>query len=104
MPVSLKQALDKNEAIQDRIEQSADELSLVNVVLEKEVPHTTRTDEVALALQKTGELEDRMQTSADELAQVNHSLKQEISARAHLERELATTQAALAETQAQSQN
>lgn len=101
-PASLKQALDKNKAIQNLVEHSADELSLVNVVLEQEVPHSARTGEVTLALQKTCELEDRMQTSADELAQVNYSLKQEIIAREHLERELASTQAALAQSQAQS--
>lgn len=102
-PASLKQALEKNKAIQGEIEQSADELCLVNVVLEQEVPHAARNGEVALALQKTGELEDRMQTSADELAQVNQSLKQEIRTREHLERELKSTQAALAQMQGQSQ-
>ena len=92
---ALEDALDKNEAIQDTVEQSAAELCLINAVLKHEVPAHVQTGEVAQALQKTDELESRIQSSAEDLAQVNHALKQEISARAELERQLASTQAAL---------
>lgn len=100
-PTSLKLALAQNETIQDSVEQSASELVLINTVLKQEVPEHVQTGEVAQALQKTDELESRIQTSADELAQVNEALKQEISDRAALERQLAATQAALAQAQTQ---
>jgi C4-dicarboxylate-specific signal transduction histidine kinase len=92
---ALEDALDKNEVIQETVEQSAAELCLINAVLKHEVPDHVQTGEVAQALQKTDELESRIQSSAEDLAQVNHALKQEISARAELERQLASTQAAL---------
>ena len=96
---SLALALEQNETIQDTVEQSAAELAVINTVLKQEVPAHVQTGEVAQALQKTDELEIRIQTSADELAQVNEVLKQEISERADLERQLAATQAALAEAE-----
>ena len=94
---SLELALEQNETIQHTVGQSAAELVVINAVLKQEVPAHVQTGEVAQALQKTDELEGRMQTSADELAQVNEALRQEICERAALERQLATTQAALAE-------
>jgi septal ring factor EnvC (AmiA/AmiB activator) len=103
-PSSLEHALDKNEAIQETVEQSAAELSLINTVLKQEVPEHVQTGEVAQALQKTDELESRIQNSADDLAQVNDALKQEISARAELERQLASTKAELDQVQSRSQS
>ena len=94
---SLELALEQSETIQDTVRQSAAELVVINAVLKQEVPAHVQTGEVAQALQKTDELEGRIQTSADELTQVNEALKQEISERADLERQLAVTQAALAE-------
>ena len=96
---SLELALEQNETIQDTVGQSAAELVVINAVLKQEVPADVQMGEVAQALQKTDELEGRIQTSADELAQVNEVLKQEISERADLERQLAATQAALAEAE-----
>jgi C4-dicarboxylate-specific signal transduction histidine kinase len=96
---SLERALDQNEAIQDTVEQSAAELCVINAVLKQEVPDHVQTGDVAQALQKTDELESRIQSSADDLAQVNQALKQEISARAELERQLASAQAALDQAQ-----
>lgn len=103
-PSSLAHALEQNEAIQDTVEQSAAELCVIHAVLKQEVPDHVQTGEVAQALQKTDELESRIQTSADELAEVNQVLKQEITARAELERQLASTRAALDHIQLQSQS
>jgi C4-dicarboxylate-specific signal transduction histidine kinase len=100
-PSSLERVLDKNEAIQETVEQSAAEMCLSNTVLKHEVPQHLQTGEVAEALQKTDELETRIQNSADDLAQVNEALKEEISARAELERQLESTQAELEEAQSQ---
>ena len=97
-PTALEHALDKNEAIQEAVEQSAAELCVVNAVLTQEVPAHLQTGEVAQAIERTEELESRIQNSADELAQVNLALKEEISLRADLERQLASAQAALDQT------
>jgi C4-dicarboxylate-specific signal transduction histidine kinase len=93
----LDHALGKNEAVQESVEQSAQELLVINAVLKQEIPRHAQSGEVAQALQKTDALEERMQESADDLAQVNQALEQEIGERAELERELAHTKAALAE-------
>jgi len=98
-PTALEHALDKNEAIQEAVEQSAAELCVVNAVLTHEVPAHLQTGEVAQAIERTEELESRIQNSADELAQVNLALKEEIILRADLERQLASTQAALDQAQ-----
>ncbi|HEX5286903.1 MAG TPA: hypothetical protein VFW43_08315 [Polaromonas sp.] len=94
---SLARALDQNETVKETVEQSADELLVINAVLKQEIPPHVQTSEVAQALELTGELEGRIQASAEELAQVNQVLEQEISDRADLERELAATKAALAQ-------
>ncbi len=92
----LERALGQNEAVKETVEQSAAELLVINTVLKQEVPPHIQTGEVAQALQKTDELETRIQESAEDLAQVNQVLEQEISEREKLERELASTKAALA--------
>ncbi len=92
----LERALDQNTAVKDTVEQSADELLVINAVLRQELPDQVQTGEIAQALEKTDELESQIAKSADELAQVNQVLAQEIIARAELERELAATEAALA--------
>jgi C4-dicarboxylate-specific signal transduction histidine kinase len=99
----LERALGQNEAVKDTVEQSAAELLVINAVLKQEVPPHIQTGEVAQALQKTDELETRIQESAEDLAQVNQTLEQEIGERADLERELASTKAALARATGQAQ-
>lgn len=103
-PTSLEDALDQNEAIQVTVEQSAAELSVVNAVLQQEVPEHVKTGDVAQALQRTDELEERIQMSADNLEQVNHALKKEIQVRADLERQLAATRAALEQAETSAHN
>lgn len=95
----LERALDQNETVLETVEQSADELLLINTVLKQEIPDHVQIDVVAQALQKGSDLEDKMQESADNLAQVNQVLEQEIAERTALERELAATKAALARAQ-----
>jgi C4-dicarboxylate-specific signal transduction histidine kinase len=97
----LARALDQNETVQETVEQSADELLLINTVLKQEIPDHIQTDAVAQALQQGDELESKIQESAENLAQVNQALEHEIAERAELERELADTKAALAEAQSQ---
>ena len=84
----LARALEKNDAIQDKVERSAQELDLVNSVLAKQIPASVKKGDIAMALVKTAELEDQIQESADELAHVNELLQQEIAERAELEQQL----------------
>lgn len=91
----LAHALEKNDAIQDTVEKTAQELDLVNSVLEKEIPASAKKGDIAIALVRTAELEDQLQASADELAHVNDLLKQEISERGELEQRLKQAEAKL---------
>ncbi len=91
----LVRALDQNESVKETVEQSANELLVINAVLKQEIPNEVQSGEVAQALRKTDELETRIQESAQDLAQVNQVLAQEIDERAVLEQELARTRAAL---------
>ena len=97
----LTRALDQNETVQETVEQSADDLLLINTVLRHEIPVHIQTDAVAQALQQGDELEGKIQESAENLALVNEALEHEIAERVELERELADTKAALAEAQSQ---
>ena len=97
----LAHALDQNEAIQESVAQSAEELCVVAAVLSREIPDEVKTGEVAQAIQRTEELENRMQASADDLARVNQSLKDEVSTRTELERQLAAAQAELGQAHRQ---
>lgn len=99
-PTSLERALDQNEIVRDAVENSADELLVINTVLKQKIPGDAQTDELAQALQKGDELEDRIQESAESLAKVNLALEQEIAERASLERELAAARAALGQSSA----
>ena len=97
----LVRALDQNEAVKETVEQSANELLVINAVLKQELPNEVQAGEVAQALRKTDELETRIHESAEDLAQVNQVLAQEIDERADLERELARTKAALAQAKSE---
>ncbi|WP_395056277.1 hypothetical protein [Polaromonas sp.] len=100
-PTALERALDQNESVKDTVEQSANELFVINTVLKQELPNEIQSGEVAQALRKSDELETKIQESAEDLAQVNQVLEQEIGERADLERELARTKAALAKAKAE---
>ena len=95
----LGSVLEKTETVQELVEQSADELLIVNTVLNKKIPNEARDSDVAQALDMSIELEDKLQQSAAELAQVNDSLEHEIEERQRLEKELSTVIAALGQTQ-----
>jgi C4-dicarboxylate-specific signal transduction histidine kinase len=97
----LVRALDQNEAVKETVEQSANELLVINAVLKQELPDEVQAGEVAQALRKTDELESRIHESAEDLAQVNQVLAQEIGEREVLERELAKTRAALAKAKSE---
>lgn len=92
----LVRALEQNEAAAGAVEKSADELMVINAVLQQEIPEHAKTGDVAHALKKTDQLEVQIQDTAQELASVNVALAQEIAERNELEDELAITKALLA--------
>jgi C4-dicarboxylate-specific signal transduction histidine kinase len=96
-PSKLGRALVQNGAAQETLEQSADELAVINAVLQQELPGHVQSGDVAMALEKNDALETRIQEAAQDLAEVNEALKQETSERAKLERALQATQNALAD-------
>jgi C4-dicarboxylate-specific signal transduction histidine kinase len=97
----LVRALGQNEAVKETVEQSANELLVINAVLKQELPNEVQAGEVAQALRKADELETRIHESAEDLAQVNQVLAQEIDERTVLENELARTKAALAKAKSE---
>ena len=100
---ALDRAREKNEAVKENVEQSAQELVVINAVLKQEIPDHVQTGALAQALEKSDAIEERIQESAHDLAEVNQALEQEIGERAELERELARTKAALEEAIGESQ-
>ena len=95
----LVQALAQNGAVKTTVEQSADELLVVNAVLQKSIPGKAQSHDVAVALQKSENIGDAIAESADELQAVNELLAHEVDERILLERELLKTKAALAKAQ-----
>ena len=96
----LLQAIEQNETVKENVKQSADELLVINAVLQAGVPNQAIKGDVAVALQKTGDISEAIQESANDLAAVSQLLEDEIDERIGLERELLATKAALARAQA----
>lgn len=96
---SLSDALAQTSEVKEKIEGVGDELLIVNTVLKHEIPATLQTGDVAQALEKHEELESIVQECVDDLAEVNEALEEEVARRERLERELAKSQAQLAQTQ-----
>ena len=92
----LAHALEKNDQVEETVKQSADDLMLVNAVLQSEVPGRAHSEDVAVALEKVDEINEVMQESAQELATVNGLLEVEIDERIALEQELLAVKTALA--------
>lgn len=95
----LESVLEKNEAVQEKVEQSADELLLVNTVLKHKIPDQVIDGDLKQALTLSAELNEKLQQSADELTQVNEALEHEIEERHRLEQELSTVITALHDSQ-----
>ena len=100
----LAKALEQNDAVEETVKQSADELMLVNAVLQSDVPSRAHSDDVAVALKKVDIIKDVMQESAQDLAKVNKLLVEEIDERVALERKLLATKAALEKAKAVTDN
>lgn len=78
---SLDRTLEKNTAVADEVQRAAQDLSIVNAVLEQELPDAVQVGDVAQAIAHTNELEEKLAKSAEKLAEVNAALATEIEKR-----------------------
>ncbi|MES2529663.1 MAG: hypothetical protein V4636_01405 [Pseudomonadota bacterium] len=78
---NLNHALEKNAKVADEIQRAAQDLSIVNIVLEQELPDEIQVGDVAQALAHTSDLEEKLAKSAETLAKVNAALATEIEKR-----------------------
>lgn len=100
-PAQLISALDQSEQVRDKVEQCASDLSSVNGVLRKVIDGDAQMHHAGQAINLSEQVEATVLQCADELATVNNTLSEEIDERRNLDRALATSSAALAESQAQ---
>ena len=73
---SMEHTLDKARQVAAEIRQAADNLAVVNTVLEEQLPDEVQVGEVAQALDQSGAVEKRLTRSAERLTQVNAELAQ----------------------------
>ena len=97
----LVKALEKNHSVKKVVKQSADDLLVINAVLEKGIPEQVKKGDLAQALEKTQHIEGTIQTSAEDLVKVNQLLAHEVAERAELQHQLLTTKKALSKAKAQ---
>ena len=97
----LIRALDQSEHVQDKVEQAAVDLSLVNAVLKDEIDASLPMAQVERALDQSEVIESQIQEAAEELVAVNDALAEEIDVRLELERRLSKSDAALSESRAE---
>lgn len=87
---SLTDVLGQSEHVKELVEQSAQELSSVNIELAHETVLNGEPSGVRQALEKSQAVEGKVQDAADKLSLVNLALEAEVSARHVLEGHLAT--------------
>ncbi|MFA6179114.1 MAG: GGDEF domain-containing protein [Candidatus Methylopumilus sp.] len=85
---SLSEVLGHSEQIKAVVEECADELSSVNVVLKEGFADIDQQPEVEDAIEKSGEIEDKVQEAAEQLSVVNQALEHELREREMLEHQL----------------
>ena len=72
----LDRAIDKAKKVAAEIQQAADNLSIVNAVLQERIPREVQVGDVAQALDQSDEVEEIIDDSAKALEQVNGELEQ----------------------------
>ena len=76
--MQLLETLEKTEAITADVQHASQQLAVVNVVLEENLPDEVQVGDVAQAISQTGELEKKLAESAQALAEVSQALEYEI--------------------------
>lgn len=90
-PPLLEKALEKNQAVKDKVESCAVELSAVNETARKERVAGSTVHQVERTLARSESVEHKVQECADDLHEVNEVLKHEVDDRNKLKRELMET-------------
>jgi diguanylate cyclase len=98
---ALNRALDRSEQVQDKVEQAAVDLSVVNEALKDELGEGVPLTRVQSALSQSEAVEVKVQEAAAELVTVNDALAAEIDGRQQLEQQLSQSDAALSRSQAE---
>jgi diguanylate cyclase len=84
----LEKALNQSEQVKNKVEECAQELSLVNTALKEELVEHLSVDEIQDALTQSEKIEDKVQECAEDLHLVNAALAEEITERKSLEQKL----------------
>ena len=85
---TLSAVIEHSELIEEKVQVCADDLSIVNTVLKKELSETNPQPAIKSAIKKNTHVENKMQSAVDELVVVNNALKDEVKERETLEQEL----------------
>lgn len=88
--ISLTQVLGQSERVKDIVEECADDLSVVNAGLKRELQDVDVSPGVESALEKSDVVEGKVQDASEALAAVNSALKKEVRERHVLDAQLAT--------------
>jgi len=88
----LAKTLGKSKQVKNLIAESAEDLSVVNTVLNQELGNQDPHPEVEEALVKNEAIEDKVQEASEKLSVVNQALENEIEDRHVLEHQLAVSQ------------
>lgn len=88
----LAKTLGKSKQVKNLISESAEDLSVVNTVLNQELGNQDTHPEVDRALVKNEAIEDKVQEASKKLSAVNQALKGEVEERHLLEHQLAVSQ------------
>ena len=78
---SLDRAIDRAKEVAAEIQEAADNLAVVNTVLQDQIPDAIQVGEVAQALDQSGEVEKAISRSAETLDTVNAELDKAAAAR-----------------------
>lgn len=85
---NLSTTIAHSESIKDKVQVCADDLSVVNTVLKKELSTKNPQSSIKNAIKKNSTVENKVQSAVDELNIVNIALKDEVKEREIIEKEL----------------
>lgn len=76
----LDDALDKNKAAQQSVQEAAEDLAVVHTVLDTEMPPPGRSDQLDQAVAQTEQLQKKLDETAEVLREVNQALESQAGA------------------------
>lgn len=79
---TVERALDESKQVKKAVEEAADELALVHVVLDKGVARDARSDDLDRAIEQTDQIEKKLSKSVDLLEKVAEALESESNRKA----------------------